>query len=65
MGTQRKQNNLGWFVGFVVMIHEIFGQPGLLRPSTKYFFFTEHYLNSFAPIAQQAGQAAVLGRPSS
>ncbi len=34
------------------------------RPSTKYFFLTVHYLNSFVPIAQQAGQAAVLGRLS-
>ncbi len=35
------------------------------RLSTKYFFFlTVHYLNSFVPIAQQAGQAAVLGRLS-
>jgi hypothetical protein len=28
------------------------------------FFLTVHYLNSFVPIAQQAGQAAVLGRLS-
>ncbi len=35
------------------------------RPSVKYFFFlTIHYFNSFVPIAQQAGQAAVLGRLS-
>jgi hypothetical protein len=34
------------------------------RPSTKYFFLTVHYFNSFVPIAQQAGQAAVLGRLS-
>jgi hypothetical protein len=26
--------------------------------------FTVHYFNSFVPIAQQAGQAAVLGRLS-
>ncbi len=34
------------------------------RPSTKYFFLTIHNLTSFVPIAQQAGQAAVLGRLS-
>jgi len=30
----------------------------------KMFFITVYYFNSFVPIAQQAGQAAVLGRPS-
>ncbi len=30
-------------------------------PSTKYFFLTVHYFNSFVPIAEQVGQAAVLG----
>jgi hypothetical protein len=35
------------------------------QPSTKYIFTTAHYFNSFyVPIAQQAGQAAVLGRLS-
>jgi hypothetical protein len=36
------------------------------QPSTKYIFFlTAHYFNAFyVPIAQQAGQAAVLGRLS-
>jgi hypothetical protein len=33
-------------------------------PNTKYFFFTVHFFNSFVPIAQQAGQAVVLGRLS-
>jgi hypothetical protein len=33
-------------------------------PSTKNFFLTIHYFNAFVPIAQQAGQAAVLGRLS-
>jgi hypothetical protein len=36
--------------------------PG--RPSTNIFFLTVHYFNSFVPIAQEAGQAAVLGRLS-
>jgi hypothetical protein len=30
----------------------------------KYVFISVHYFNSFVPIAQQAGQAAVLGRLS-
>jgi hypothetical protein len=34
------------------------------HPNTKYFFLTVHYFNAFLPIAQQAGQAAVLGRLS-
>jgi hypothetical protein len=58
---------LGWFVGLVVPIQEIFFLPLLLysRPSTKYFFrLTVHYFNAFVPIAQQARQAAVLGRLS-
>ncbi len=32
------------------------------QPSTKMFFLAIHYFNSFVPIAQQAGQAGVLGR---
>ncbi len=31
------------------------------RPSTKYFFLTVRFLNSFVPMAQQASEAAVLG----
>ncbi len=34
------------------------------RPSSQKFFLTVHYFNSFVPIAQQAGQAVVLGRLS-
>ncbi len=30
-----------------------------------FFFLTVHYFNSYVPNAQQAGQAAVLGRLSS
>ncbi len=36
----------------------------LSQASTKYFFLTVHFFNCFVPIAQQAGQAAVLGRLS-
>jgi hypothetical protein len=34
------------------------------RPSTKYFFLTLLYFNFIVPIAQQAGQAGLLGRLS-
>jgi hypothetical protein len=33
-------------------------------PVQSMFFFTVHYFSSFVPIAQQAGQAVVLGYPS-
>ncbi len=36
----------------------------LVGPVQKNFFLTVHYLNSFIPIARQAGQAVVLGRLS-
>jgi hypothetical protein len=34
------------------------------QPSTNIFFLTVHFFNSFAPIAQLAGQAAVMGHMS-
>jgi hypothetical protein len=36
----------------------------LVGPLQTIFFLTAHYFNSFVPIAQQAGQAAVLGHLS-
>ncbi len=36
----------------------------LVGPVKNIFFLTVHYFNSFVPIAQQAGQADVLGRLS-
>jgi hypothetical protein len=36
----------------------------LVGPVENFIFLTVHYSNSFVPIAQQAGQAAVLGRLS-
>ena len=42
------------FVGLVVPVQEIY----------VLFFLTIHYFNFFVPIAQQAGQSAVLGRLS-
>jgi hypothetical protein len=37
---------------------------GLVGPVQNIFFLTVHYFSSFVPIAQQAGQVAVLGRLS-
>jgi hypothetical protein len=34
----------------------------LVGPVQNIFFLTVHYFNSFVPITQQAGQAAVLDR---
>ncbi len=62
---QRMGSFLGWFFGLVVLVQEILVLPGCSsRPSKKYFFITAHYFHSFVPIAQQAGQAAVLCRRS-
>jgi hypothetical protein len=36
----------------------------LVSPVENIFFLTVHYFNYFVPIAQQAGQAAMLGRLS-
>jgi len=36
----------------------------IVGPTQNMFFLTVHYFNSFIPLAQQAGQAAVLGRLS-
>jgi hypothetical protein len=36
----------------------------LVVPVQNIFFLAVHYFNSFVPVAQQAGQAAVLGRLS-
>jgi hypothetical protein len=47
-----------------VLVDANFGPGCFSWPSTKYCFIVVHYFNSFVPIAQQAGQAAVLGRLS-
>ncbi len=50
----------------VLSVKEIFVLPWLLWSAQYkiFFFLTVHCFNSFVPIAQQAGQAAVLGRLS-
>ncbi len=57
MGTQRVQMKgvLPWLIRWACR---------LVEPVQNTFFLTVHYFNSFVPIAQQAGQAAVLGRLS-
>jgi hypothetical protein len=69
MGTQRvlMKGVLPWLVrracragtrDFYPVLAALVGQV------QKYFFITIHYFTSFVPIAQQAGQAALLGHPS-
>jgi hypothetical protein len=41
-----------------------FGLAALVGPVQNIFVLTVQYFNSFVPVAQQAGQAAVLGRLS-
>jgi hypothetical protein len=55
---------LGWLVGLVMPVQDIFcsALAALVGPVKKIFLLTLHYFNAFVPIAQQAGQAAVLGR---
>jgi hypothetical protein len=45
---------VGWLIGLCFDCSS--------RLSTKYFSITEQFFNSFASIAQQTGQATVLGR---
>jgi hypothetical protein len=59
-----KWSFLGWFVGLVVSIQEIFVLQYLgcsSRPVQTIIFLTEIYFSSFVPIAQQSGQASALG----
>jgi hypothetical protein len=53
-------------VGIVVPVLEIFVLPWLLYSDQYkiFFFLTVHYFNAIIPIAQQAGQAVVLGHMS-
>jgi hypothetical protein len=57
---------LGRFVGLVVPIQELSVLPltALVGPQQNIFLLNIHYFDSFVPIAQQAGQSAVLGRLS-
>jgi hypothetical protein len=56
---------VGWFIGLVMPVQEIFSALATLAgPVQKFVFLTVHYFSYFVPIAQQAGQAAVRGRLS-
>ncbi len=69
MGTQRVQmiGVLPWLVRWALHVGtrdfcSALATP--VGPVKNIFFLTVHYFNSFVPIAQQTGQAAVLGRLS-
>jgi hypothetical protein len=69
MGTQRllMKAVLPWLIRRALCVSSRIFCPdltALVGPVQHIFFFTLHYFNSFAPIAQQAWHAVVLGRLS-
>ncbi len=69
MGTQRVQMTgvLSWLVRWACRAGTRDFCPALaalVDPVQNMCFLTVHYFNSFVPIAQQSGQAVVLGRLS-
>jgi hypothetical protein len=64
--TNERGSFLGWFVVLVVPYTIYFSSAlaALIGPVQNIFFLAVHHFNSFEPIAQKAGQAAVLGRLS-
>jgi hypothetical protein len=69
MGTQRGQMKgvLSWLVHWACHAgtRDFYSAlAALVGPVQNNFSLTVHYFYSFVPIAQQAGQAAVLGRLS-
>jgi hypothetical protein len=68
MGTQRGQMKevLSWLFRWACRAGagDLPGLQALVGPVKNIFFLTVHFSNSFFPIAQQAEQAAVLGRLS-
>ncbi len=69
MGTQRVQMKgvLPWLVGWACNAGASDFCPAFvcsIRPSAKYFFSHHTLFQCICPIAQQDGQAAVLGRLS-
>jgi hypothetical protein len=66
MGTQRGQIKvvLSWLVcrACSAGTRDFYSAlAALVGPVQNIFFLTVHYFSSFAPIAHQAGQVAVLG----
>jgi hypothetical protein len=69
MGTQRVQMKgvLPWLVHWSCRVGSkdfCSALAALVDPVQNIFFLTVHYFNDFDPIAQQSGQAAMLGRLS-
>jgi hypothetical protein len=69
MGAQRVQMKgvLPWLVRWACRASTrdfCSALAALVGPVQKNFSPTVHYFNSFVPVAQQAGQAAMLGRLS-
>jgi hypothetical protein len=70
MGTQRIliKGVLPWFVYWTRRAGTkdfCSALAALVSPVQNICFLIVHYFNAFVPLAQQAGQAAVLGRLSS
>jgi hypothetical protein len=61
-----KGSFLGWFVGLVVHVEDIFILPWLLWSAQCkiVFFLIVHYFTFCVSVDQQPGQAVVLGRRS-
>jgi|688.fasta_scaffold460044_2 hypothetical protein len=52
-------------IGFLMPVQAIFVLlAAVVGPVRNIFFLSVHYLNSFLPIAQHAGQAVMQGRQS-
>jgi hypothetical protein len=67
MGTQRVQIKAVlpfWFAGRAGTRDFCSALAALVGPVQNIFFLNRHYFNFFIPIAQQVGQATVLGRLS-
>ncbi len=69
MGTQRVQTKgvLPWYVRWACRACTIdfcSALAALVGQGPNIFFLTVHYFNSYVPMAQQAGQAAVMGHVS-
>jgi hypothetical protein len=64
--TNERGSFLGWFARLVLPVQMVFcsALDALVGTVQNNFLLTVHYFNAFVLIAQQAGQAAMLGRLS-
>jgi hypothetical protein len=64
MEYKLKGSFLGWFFGLVLPVQEIFIRPSLaaLVGPVQNILFLAHFITFCVTIAQQPGQAVVLGR---